>query len=1163
LFDASWYREINKDLLHKHITLEHYLHEGWRERKSPHPLFLIDYYYAGNPDIKNANVEPLFHFVTTGWKEGRNPHPLFDVRYYCSQFPSIHSLNIDPLTHYITAGWKQGFWPHKIFNPEWYLRQNVDVRELGEEPLLHYMRAGWKENRRPTPFFDPDAYRRRRDISTDVNPLLDYALFERRPTFNGWAPEPELNKGRYNLELADPGQVSLARPLGIFIQLRREGGADEIASHVARIDAPKNIYVATDSEQKKSWIRAVFERYGIAADIAVVADLDSDDAAFLFGFSERFVEHDVCIRISGGPVRGLSAESAEEALHRLLSDLIGDAARVRSVVHSFAAAPRLGILMAALPVSPDARVGACDAAERHSAMFWFRPQALCSVFNLNLRAADFTPPPGRESSALAPPVEHNFSLICQLSDMEWAVLPDRWAAFELTREGAERLLKESGVFDAVYYCKTYPDIAAAGVDPLRHWIDTGVHEGRDPSAWFRTGFYMRVIRADWRAKVNPLVHYLLEGRERGLPTAPSARVGAAIVVDDLYAPYVPLEARAEYVGETKPIVRRSDVKLIAFYLPQFHPFTENDKFWGRGFTEWTNTTKAVPMFRGHYQPRLPGELGFYDTRLKSVIARQIELARQYGVHGFCLHHYFFDGKPVMRAPYELILANPDLDIPFCLHWANEPWTVRFDGLSTKAGVLLEQHHSADDDIAFFRDIEPALRDPRYIKIHGRPLLVIYRPGLFPDIKATLDRWRECCRRAGLEELYLVVMQTLFEGEVDPDAYGFDAAIEFPPHSLRVCDVGHRLDLYDAGSPMRFYDYEHAVEQALERPDPSYRLFRGIMPGWDNSPRRANSAAYINCAPHRYERWLTGLCKKTAVNRPRDEKLIFINAWNEWAEGAYLEPDRKHGYAYLNATARALNAHRGANIDALGLRILVIGHIYYTELLDEFIAHFHKIPGRFDLLITTPFAKQSYVNSYISKNLKSGVGSIKVKGAPNIGFDFGPFLLSALPEAQDYDVCCKVHSKKTPYNSQFLNWRQFLLRNLMGSEENIAAILEEFAVNPRLGLVYPQAFGPVRPHLEWGSNFEIASMLLQKLGVVVSSDAAPDFPAGSMFWFRPKALAPLQKLGLTLDDFNHLDGGRDPTGRAVIDGTLAHALERIICYVAKHAGYDCREALFEF
>ncbi|MCH7666397.1 MAG: glycoside hydrolase family 99-like domain-containing protein, partial [Acidobacteria bacterium] len=288
----------------------------------------------------------------------------------------------------------------------------------------------------------------------------------------------------------------------------------------------------------------------------------------------------------------------------------------------------------------------------------------------------------------------------------------------------------------------------------------------------------------------------------------------------------------------------TDIRLIAFYLPQFHPIPENDRLWGRGFTEWTNTSKAKPLFEGHHQPRLPGELGFYDLRVKEVQRRQIELARQAGISGFCYHYYWFNGRKLLDLPLRQVLEDPSLDFPFCLSWANEPWTARWDGISEQGGVLIPQDHSPEDDIAFLVDIEPALLDPRYIRVDGKPLLAVYRPGLFPDVRATAERWQEHSVKAGIGELYLALVQNVYDALVDPRELGFDAAIEFPPAYMECVDVRKEATPYAAGFPRMIYSYPEVVRGSLDRQKPDYTLLRGVMPGWDNTARRKDATLYL-------------------------------------------------------------------------------------------------------------------------------------------------------------------------------------------------------------------------------------------------------------------------------------------------------------------------------
>ena len=353
----------------------------------------------------------------------------------------------------------------------------------------------------------------------------------------------------------------------------------------------------------------------------------------------------------------------------------------------------------------------------------------------------------------------------------------------------------------------------------------------------------------------------------------------------------------------------ASVRAIALYLPQYHPIPENDAWWGNGFTEWTNVSAARPQFPGHVQPNLPADLGFYDLRLPEPRARQAELARAAGIHGFCYYTYWFAGTRLLNAPLDAVVASGAPDFPFCLCWANENWTRRWDGLDSE--ILIDQHHSAEDDIAFFDSILPALRDRRYIKVNGRPLLLVYRPGLLPEAAATAGRWRQRARDCGLGEIYLVSVQSFFHLDpTGPHAYGFDAAAEFPPHSFAV-----EAKVQPRGFPGRrfegkAYDYVATREQFLAREMPAFPVFRGVMPRWDNSARRGNQAGiFVGATPADYEDWLRRAVAYTKSAYFGDERLVFVNAWNEWGEGNYLEPDRQFGHAYLDATRRGLGLGR--------------------------------------------------------------------------------------------------------------------------------------------------------------------------------------------------------------------------------------------------------------
>lgn len=352
------------------------------------------------------------------------------------------------------------------------------------------------------------------------------------------------------------------------------------------------------------------------------------------------------------------------------------------------------------------------------------------------------------------------------------------------------------------------------------------------------------------------------------------------------------------------------MKTIAFYLPQFHPIPENDKWWGKGFTEWTNVTRAYPLFSGHNQPRLPADLGFYDLRLAEVRNEQTKLARQYGLYGFCYHYYWFAGKKLLDLPLTRMLETKEPDFPFCICYANENWTRRWDG--QEDDILMKQEHGTESDRAFIHDVIKIFKDERYIKIKNRPVMLVYRTALFPDMLSTTRIWREEAKKAGFDDLYLCKCQTFGDFE-DPSKSGFDACVEFPPHGLNIGPKTEYENAARASSPHfngRIFDYEEAALQLMTRQWPEYKLFKTVMLGWDNSARKGlNAHIFHNFSVEVYERWLSKVMKRTVAQHPVEERFVFVNAWNEWAEGTYLEPDQRFGHEYLAATGRAIASAR--------------------------------------------------------------------------------------------------------------------------------------------------------------------------------------------------------------------------------------------------------------
>lgn len=362
-------------------------------------------------------------------------------------------------------------------------------------------------------------------------------------------------------------------------------------------------------------------------------------------------------------------------------------------------------------------------------------------------------------------------------------------------------------------------------------------------------------------------------------------------------------------------------RLIAFYLPQFHPIPENDKWWGRGFTEWTNVAQAKPLFNGHYQPQIPADLGFYDLRLPEAREAQVELAKEYGVYGFCYYHYWFNGKRLLQRPFEEVLSSGRPDFPFCLCWANENWTKAWDGSDHL--ILAEQKYSPDDDRAHIRLLAKAFSDPRYIRHDGRPLFLVYRASNLPSARQTTEIWREEAIKLGIGEIFLCRVESGIKEKSDPKELGFDCSVEFQPDwsnlgSPRV-DFSSRLlkrfGISNGNShTASVYDYAEVVERMLTKIHPPYEQIRCVTPAWDNSPRRKKGPIIIHGAtPELYAKWLRAVLDDSS-RRGASKDFVFINGWNEWAEGNHLEPCLRWGRAFLEATKQALDFNPGKRQD---------------------------------------------------------------------------------------------------------------------------------------------------------------------------------------------------------------------------------------------------------
>ena len=386
----------------------------------------------------------------------------------------------------------------------------------------------------------------------------------------------------------------------------------------------------------------------------------------------------------------------------------------------------------------------------------------------------------------------------------------------------------------------------------------------------------------------------------------------------------------------------------------------------KGFTEWTKVKPATPAFSGHYQPHVPADIGYYDLNNQEVMHRQAKMAKQYGIDGFCFYFYWFAGKTLLEMPVRNFLKDDKIDFPYCLCWANENWTRRWDGLDSE--VLISQDHSPEDDIAFIEHVAEYLRDPRYIHVEGKPLLMVYRPGLLPDARKTASRWRNWCRENGIGEIHLVYAQSF--DTLDPSVYGFDAASEFPPNNSGIPLVEIAPEKKTEGFSGNIYDWSALVERSNRYTEPDYTLYRAACPSWDNSARRGQQASIlVNSSPALFGRWLFNAIGQALKQRTEDKRIIFINAWNEWAEGAHLEPDQRYGFAWLEAVRVALSRHSSHEVTRTGTlarkdrarsRVAIVVHAFYVDVFDEILDLVTSLPERHKLFVTTTFEKEDEV-----------------------------------------------------------------------------------------------------------------------------------------------------------------------------------------------------------
>jgi lipopolysaccharide biosynthesis protein len=614
--------------------------------------------------------------------------------------------------------------------------------------------------------------------------------------------------------------------------------------------------------------------------------------------------------------------------------------------------------------------------------------------------------------------------------------------------------------------------------------------------------------------------------------------------------------------ESKNSYERSkgDPRIVAIYLPQFHPFKENDEAWGKGFTEWTNVTSSTPKFVGQQQPVLPSDLGFYDLRLPEIIKEQIDLAKKYGIYGFQFYYYWFSGKKVMDLPINTVLNNKDWDFNFSICWANENWTKKWDGGDND--IIFEQKNAPDDPLKFIEDVAPILNDPRYIHEDGKPILTVYRIDLLDDPKRYAKIWRDYFREKFGKELWLVGC-TNFKN-FDPVEFNFDATMDFTPTGSSNPELkpwvddrkfltpefidGHRM--LDNQWTGHILDFRFIAEQEIKNLENNRNYYKTVSPSWSNEARRKgfDGVTFQNSSPEIFANWLDKILYFEINIKKKKQPLVFVNAWNEWAESAMIEPSQHLGHNSLLRIAETISKYStNKNNNKLfpaykfdyskDAKLAVVIHLFYPNMMNAFSERLKNINIPFDLYVSVPSQYTAIRIEKISQYHKN----TNVVVVPNRGRDVLPFLTIAnrIRTLNNYEYVLKLHTKKSLHRGDGNNWLVSLLDSLL--PKDISKIINTLSKSDT-GVIGPnEHLVSLSRHI--GSNDKNVKALLKKISTkkkykkdyVLNKEKSPFF-GGTMFWVRMEFLDPLLNLYLLPSDFQVEEGQTD--------GTTAHAIERL-------------------
>ena len=593
---------------------------------------------------------------------------------------------------------------------------------------------------------------------------------------------------------------------------------------------------------------------------------------------------------------------------------------------------------------------------------------------------------------------------------------------------------------------------------------------------------------------------------------------------------------------------KTDIKAIALYLPQFYSIKENDLWWGKGFTEWTNVKKGKSYFKGHHQPRMPGDkinyLDYYNLTDSNAIKKQIELAKSHGIYGFAIYYYWFSGRRLLEKPLDIYLNDKSLNFPFMLIWANHNWTRKWDGREKE--VLLAQEYKDEDPELFIKDIKKYVLDNRYIKINNKSVIGLYEPFQIPQLNKTITIWREKSKNYGIGEIFVLICVNEYEIKDIQNSQLFDAAYDFPPRNLlRIITRMKNTLLY---TELLYKNIKiNNIIDIKKIP-----IYRGSMLEWDNSPRTSISTIFDYYSPEQFYMLNKIIAEWTYKNHKKEDKFIFINAWNEWGEGSYLEPDERYGYGSINSLSKALFNLSYIKINNLTnfkntSKILVQAHIDKENLINDIIELTNNIPIKFDLFISLSHKIASKeIEKYIENNTKAT--NFEIRKFTYEKNDVLPFIEQVMNNVQNYRYCCHIYTKMSIHIDFEDEWRNYLLNNLLGNSNIISEILTDFENKENLGFIIPETFYKAflikennKIELYTKQMNVLLKEMFPKVKIIKNYFDLPEW--NNMFWVKTKAIHQIFQKNV-LEKLKKMN-------RII---SIQHCVERIWFYIAKLNGY---------